>query len=232
MVIVKIWYMSLIKTSHSSFDTSLLEKAPLSSHRLCHFIFITIPGPRHVGMFSFHGMEFCKQASVADNHQGILVETFLYRPLLVNILSQFLPTLLFLLIRSHIHNKHTKWLNIFFSQPINCIFLWWLFWHGYPGQPHCAPGPDDIVGSHSHCLLLVYFYTIHDCSFLGISNSLPQTGAIKMIDVWLIFTMLYPFMSVMLHSLAQVNRKQLMLLNCRLIVYLYFFLLYFNRLFV
>ena len=50
-------------------------------------------------------------------------------------------------------------------------------------------------------------------SFLGISNSLPQTGGIKMIDVWLIFTMLYPFMSVMLHSLAQVNIAQLVFVN-------------------
>ena len=78
------------------------------------FLYVIIAGPRHVGMFSFRGMESCQLASVADNHQGILVETFLYRPLLVNILSQFLPTLLFLLIRSHIKtNNLTK--NILFS---------------------------------------------------------------------------------------------------------------------
>ena len=38
-----------------------------------------------------------------------------------------------LLIDQVSHLKQSIWLNIFFSQPINCIFLWWLFWHGYPG---------------------------------------------------------------------------------------------------
>ena len=41
-------------------------------------------------------------------------------------------------------------------------------------------------------------------SFLGINNSLPQDANIKVIDCWLIFTMLYPFCGVMLHSYAQV----------------------------
>ena len=28
---------------------------------------------------------------------------------------------------------------------------------------------------------------------MGISQSLPQTGYVKMIDIWMIFTMSYPF---------------------------------------
>ena len=30
-------------------------------------------------------------------------------------------------------------------------------------------------------------------SFLGISQSLPSTSYIKLIEIWMIFTMIYPF---------------------------------------
>ena len=43
-------------------------------------------------------------------------------------------------------------------------------------------------------------------SFMGISSSLPQTAAVKMIDIWMIFTMMYPFTGVMLQSYLQVTR--------------------------
>ena len=76
-----------------SFKHALLKPDYLIDH-------LIIPGKRRVGMYSFQDMVYCQLPSVADSHQGILVETFLYRPLLTNILSQFLPTLLFLLIRS------------------------------------------------------------------------------------------------------------------------------------
>ena len=78
-------------------------------------------GTRRVGMFSFQDMLYCQLTSVADNHQGILVETFLYRPLLANILSQFLPTLLFLLIRSHILSNQNIWLHNFNNFPSQSI---------------------------------------------------------------------------------------------------------------
>ena len=42
-------------------------------------------------------------------------------------------------------------------------------------------------------------------SFMGISSSLPLTAAIKMIDIWMIFTMMYPFIGVMLQSYIQVT---------------------------
>ena len=40
---------------------------------------------------------------------------------------------------------------------------------------------------------------------MGISNSLPLTGYIKMIDIWMIFTMSYPFIVIMLHCLQKVS---------------------------
>ena len=45
----------------------------------------------------------------------------------------------------------------------------------------------------THCLF----------SFIGVSSSLPMTAYIKMIDVWMIFTMMYPFCIVTLYSIME-----------------------------
>ena len=47
-------------------------------------------------------------------------------------------------------------------------------------------------------------------SFMGISSSLPQTAAVKMIDIWMVFTMMYPFTGVMLQSYLQVTRHHIL----------------------
>ena len=36
--------------------------------------------------------------------------------------------------------------------------------------------------------------------FIDVSNSLPKTSYIKMVDIWLIFAQLVPFLEVLLHS--------------------------------
>ena len=40
---------------------------------------------------------------------------------------------------------------------------------------------------------------------MGISNELPVTGYIKMVDVWMIFSISYPFTEITLHSLKEVK---------------------------
>ena len=42
---------------------------------------------------------------------------------------------------------------------------------------------------------------------MGISNSLPMTGYIKLIDIWMIFTMSYPFIVISLHCMKEVAEK-------------------------
>ena len=37
-------------------------------------------------------------------------------------------------------------------------------------------------------------------SFLGLSQTLPVTSYIKMIDIWMVFTMTIPFLEVVLHT--------------------------------
>ena len=41
-------------------------------------------------------------------------------------------------------------------------------------------------------------------SFLGLSQSLPVTSYIKMIDIWMLFTMIIPFLEVVLHTTHEV----------------------------
>ena len=37
--------------------------------------------------------------------------------------------------------------------------------------------------------------------FVNVSNQLPKTSYVKMVDVWLIFNLILPFMEVLLHTL-------------------------------
>ena len=39
---------------------------------------------------------------------------------------------------------------------------------------------------------------------MSISDSLPMTGYIKMIDIWMIFTMSYPFVVIAMHCLEKI----------------------------
>ena len=36
--------------------------------------------------------------------------------------------------------------------------------------------------------------------FINVSNNLPKTSYMKMVDVWLLFNLLYPFIVVLLHT--------------------------------
>ena len=40
---------------------------------------------------------------------------------------------------------------------------------------------------------------------MGVSKELPVTGYIKMVDVWMIFTISYPFLQISLHSMMEVS---------------------------
>ena len=38
------------------------------------------------------------------------------------------------------------------------------------------------------------------CRFLGLSQSVPVTSYIKMVDIWMLFTMTIPFLEVVYHT--------------------------------
>ena len=54
--------------------------------------------------------------------------------------------------------------------------------------------------------------------FINVSNNLPQTSYVKMVDVWLIFNLLLPFIEVLVHTYMDTLRyvvffNQLLLLS-------------------
>ena len=44
-------------------------------------------------------------------------------------------------------------------------------------------------------------------SFIGISQSLPSPSYVKMIDIWMLATLLYPFMEVILHTYKEMTTR-------------------------
>ena len=43
--------------------------------------------------------------------------------------------------------------------------------------------------------------------FINVSNNLPKTSYVKMIDVWLIFNLLLPFIEVLVHTYMDTLRS-------------------------
>ena len=43
--------------------------------------------------------------------------------------------------------------------------------------------------------------------FINVSNSLPKTSYMKMVDAWLLFNLLYPFIMVLLHTYMDTLRN-------------------------
>ena len=43
--------------------------------------------------------------------------------------------------------------------------------------------------------------------FINVSNSLPKTSYMKMVDAWLLFNILYPFIVVLLHTYMDTLRN-------------------------
>ena len=42
---------------------------------------------------------------------------------------------------------------------------------------------------------------------MGISSTLPSTGYIKLIDIWMIFTMTYPFFIIISQCIKEVSSQ-------------------------
>ena len=43
--------------------------------------------------------------------------------------------------------------------------------------------------------------------FINVSNNLPKTSYMKMMDVWLLFNLMYPFIVVLLHTYMDTLRS-------------------------
>ena len=45
------------------------------------------------------------------------------------------------------------------------------------------------------------------CRFLGLSQSVPVTSYIKMVDIWMLFTMTIPFLEVVYHTSNEISKQ-------------------------
>ena len=56
--------------------------------------------------------------------------------------------------------------------------------------------------------------------FINVSNNLPKTSYVKMIDVWLIFNLLLPFIEVLVHTYMDTLRSKFSCFNKQIRGYL------------
>ena len=46
-------------------------------------------------------------------------------------------------------------------------------------------------------------------SFIGISATLPTTSYIKMLDIWMLFTMVFAFTEILVQALMETSRQRM-----------------------
>ena len=77
--------------------------------------------------------------------------------------------------------------------------------HGYPSQFDSHACVGHIVSSVCQMRMRLTMYITF--SFIGISQTLPSTSYIKMIDLWMIFTMICPFSEILLVWLSDLFQR-------------------------
>ena len=95
---------------------------------------------------------------------------------------------------------------------------WWtdsrtntLTWSSKSIWPQCSCWP--------HCKYIISLnangqdLTIFNFSFIGINQTLPSTSYIKMIDIWMVFTMICPFSEIVLAWLNDIAQNNMFVLQ-------------------
>ena len=141
-------------------------------------------GPENVGRYSFHSIDHCKEDKFG--RRGNIINFSIKRPIMNNILTVYLPTAMLLVISqmSTAYDQSSKELVIEVNITI-LLVLTTLY----------------LTFNRSYRLICICLY----CSFIGISSELPATGYVKMVDIWMIFTIFYPFLQLFLHSWIEVT---------------------------
>ena len=101
------------------------------------------------------------------------------RRLLGTILTVYLPTILL-----NIIGHATNFFKPFFFEAVVTVNL--------TGLQHVI----NIYRFYNTTLAMLVLTTM----FISVSNNLPKTSYVKMIDIWLIFNLLLPFIEVLVHT--------------------------------
>ena len=122
---------------------------------------------------------------LGSNNQTVEVEVVLGRRLIGTFMTIYMPTILL-----NIIGHSTNYFKPFFFEAIVTVNL--------------------TVSSTNKSLsnlynIFVEVMLVLTTMFVGVSQTLPKTSSIKMVDYWLVFNLLIPFVEVLIHT-YEVNR--------------------------
>ena len=110
-------------------------------------------------------------------------------PLLNNILTVFIPTVILVIISHMARHLEENYVDMVIQVNLTVILVLATLYVFI----------SEISSIHS------FFF-----SFIGISQSLPTTSYVKIIDIWMIATMSFPFIEVFLHTYKEMLRTKMM----------------------
>jgi len=108
--------------------------------------------------------------SAIDERKAIIVEIMFGRPIVNNLLTVFVPTMLLVMISFATRLFATEYIDMVIQVNVT---------------------------------VMLALATI----FLGLSQSVPVTSYIKMVDIWMLFTMTIPFLEVVYHTSNEMSKQ-------------------------
>ena len=134
-------------------------------------------------MYCFSMFKNCRKSTMklGNKNDTVEVEVILGRRLIGTFMTIYMPTILL-----NIIGHSTNYFKPFFFEAVVTVNLTVQFW--IP----CS-FPFFIFSLNKVMLVLTTM-------FVGVSTSLPKTSSIKMVDYWLVFNLLIPFVEVLIHT--------------------------------
>ena len=119
---------------------------------------------------------------LGNMNDTVEVEVILGRRLIGTFMTIYMPTILL-----NIIGHSTNYFKPFFFEAVVTVNL--------TVKLKC-PRPLNLISIFSFNKVMLVLTTM----FVGVSSSLPKTSSIKMVDYWLVFNLLIPFVEVLIHT--------------------------------
>lgn len=123
---------------------------------------------------------------LGNMNDTVEVEVILGRRLIGTFMTIYMPTILL-----NIIGHSTNYFKPFFFEAVVTVNLTVNLYSGLK----CTP-PLNLKAIFSSNKVMLVLTTM----FVGVSTSLPKTSSIKMVDYWLVFNLLIPFVEVLIHT--------------------------------
>ena len=122
---------------------------------------------------------------LGNMNDTVEVEVILGRRLIGTFMTIYMPTILL-----NIIGHSTNYFKPFFFEAVVTVNLTVNLYSAI-----CTP-PLNLKAIFSSNKVMLVLTTM----FVGVSTSLPKTSSIKMVDYWLVFNLLIPFVEVLIHT--------------------------------